>query len=174
MGAFPGRSLWGSFFFFTFVLALLPAAGCSSYPAKRTPAWVEEVLDGDTLVVEVGGRRERVRLIGLDAPEDSPRRVEPLGPEATSFARREVKGRMVYLEPGREKRDRYRRLLAYVWLSRDSTAPEDLLNYRLLERGLARLYLHPPNLDHALVLWRAERGARQRGVGIWKGSPGWR
>jgi micrococcal nuclease len=135
---------------------------------------VEKALDGDTLLAEVGGRMERVRLIGIDAPEHGPGKIEPLGPEATAFTRREAEGRMVYLEPGRERRDRYRRLLAYVWLSRSSTAPEDLLNYRLLARGLARLHLHPPNLDHALALWRAEREARKRGLGIWKASPAWR
>src|SRR5215470_10636722 len=83
-------------------------------------------VDGDTLVVALdGGIRERVRLIGVDTPEDvDPRRpVQCFSRRAAAFTARSVEGRRVELRVGREARDRYGRLLAYV---RVDGAPADL------------------------------------------------
>src|SRR3954451_14505132 len=74
-------------------------------------------VDGDTLVVRLdGGRRERVRVIGVDTPEDvdARRPVQCYSRRAAAFTARTVEGRRVSLTIGRESRDRYGRLLAYV------------------------------------------------------------
>jgi hypothetical protein len=67
------------------------------------------VVDGDTLVLQ---NDERVRLIGVDTPETKhpTKPVEPFGPEASSFTKRAVEGKLVRLKFDREKRDRYQRL----------------------------------------------------------------
>ena len=76
---------------------------------------VARVVDGDTLVL---GSDERVRLIGVDTPETKhqTKPVQPFGPEASEFTRRAVEVRYVTLRFDRQKRDRYQRLLAYVYL----------------------------------------------------------
>ena len=76
---------------------------------------VIRVVDGDTLVLQ---NDDRVRLIGVDTPETRhpTKPVEPFGPEASVFTKRAVEGKVVQLKFDREKRDRYQRLLAYVYL----------------------------------------------------------
>ncbi len=82
-------------------------------------ATVTEVVDGDTVVVAFpGGRSETVRLLGVDTPEtvDPDEPVECYGPEASAFTHARLDGRQVRLEKDREERDRYGRLLAYVYV----------------------------------------------------------
>ena len=88
-------------------------------------AYVGRVIDGDTIVVEIENPplglqgRERVRLLGIDAPETMhPTRGEELfGRESTQMAREMLDGRVVYLAFDWDLRDRFGRLLAYVYLS---------------------------------------------------------
>ena len=81
-------------------------------PAEAREATVTRVVDGDT--VELGGLG-KVRLIGVDAPEVYGG-AECYGREASGFAKRQLDGRRVRYTVGRDPRDRYGRLLAYVWL----------------------------------------------------------
>src|SRR5256885_11722930 len=108
----------------TLLVALLLAAAAVGVWLLRTPqasgslhGIVVRAVDGDTLVVRLaGGWLERVRLIGVDTPED----VKPGVPvqcyalRAAAFTRRALAGRAVELRVGRDRRDRYGRLLAYV------------------------------------------------------------
>src|SRR5918997_285103 len=93
-----------------FLLALL-LTGCGAAPAVR----VERVIDGDTIQVHIDGRSERVRYIGVDTPEATTF-TECFGPAAAAANRRLLAGRMVRLDYGAEPRDRYGRLLAYVYV----------------------------------------------------------
>ena len=79
---------------------------------------VEQVVDGDTIKVHLGGRLETVRYIGVDTPETvhPARGLEPYGKEASRFNASLVEGKMVRLEFDVERRDRYGRLLAYVYV----------------------------------------------------------
>ncbi len=127
------------------------------------PAVVTGVVDGDTLEVAWPGGRERVRLLGVDAPETvhPERSVECFGPEASAFTRHRLLGRRVTLSFDRARRDAYGRLLAYVALGRAR------FNDELLARGYARLVVVPPNGAHGRAMLDLELAARAAGRGLW-------
>lgn len=134
---------------------------------------VTRVIDGDTIEIDLNGRRERVRYIGIDTPETvHPNRgVEPYGLAASAANRRLVEGRKVRLELDVEKRDRYGRLLAYIWV-------EDILvNEWLVRNGYAQIATYPPNVRYVDRFLEAQREARASDRGLWglgseeRGSP---
>ncbi len=122
-----------------------------------------QVIDGDTVRVEVGGRRTLVRYIGLDAPEvESTRRAgEPWGPEATEFNRDLVGGREVHLEADVTDTDQYGRLLRYVWVD------GKMVNAELIRNGMADGRDYPPDVRYSDWFHDLERMARQEQLGIW-------
>ncbi|HKY77835.1 MAG TPA: thermonuclease family protein [Acidimicrobiia bacterium] len=124
---------------------------------------VVAVVDGDTVDVAWGGRRERVRLLGVDTPEtvDPDRPVGCYGPEAAAFTHRSLQGRAVRLQFDRERRDRFGRLLAYV------DVDGRRFNDELLAGGYARLLVIPPNGRHARVMLDQELEARSARRGLW-------
>ena len=131
---------------------------------------VVAVLDGDTVIVRVPeGGEERVRLIGVDTPEIShegkPRQCYSL--RATGFMRRRALQRRVELTPGRERRDRYRRLLAYVRVAGSALDLEE----QLLQGGYARTLEIAPNIDRATRYRAVEQAARTAGRGLWGACP---
>jgi micrococcal nuclease len=134
-------------------------------PGGTATAQVTRVVDGDTVVVELGGREERVRYIGVDTPETvkpgAP--VECWGQAASALNRRLVAGRRVTLRFDRELRDRYGRLLAYVYRARDAL----FVNAALVRDGAARVLPIPPNLAHAGTFARLQAEARAAGRGLW-------
>lgn len=132
---------------------------------------VDRVIDGDTFVAVIDGDRERVRLIGMDTPETKhPRKgVEPFGPEASAFTKDLIEGREVFLEFDVQERDRYGRLLAYVWLS-EGEPEEAMLNAILVRVGLAVVSTYPPNVRHERLFHAMQQEARNHGVGLW-GTP---
>ena len=140
------------------LLALLPLL-----PFQDALHPVTRVLDGDTIEVEVGGERERVRYIGIDTPETDHARevVRRLAARATEANEALVAGREVRLELDAERRDRYGRLLAYVWVG------DTLVNERLLREGYAQVYTRPPNVRYADRFLAAQRSARAEGLGLW-------
>jgi micrococcal nuclease len=128
-------------------------------------ARVLRVVDGDTILVALGGRRERIRYIGIDTPES----VKP-GTPVQCFAKRAaarneqlVGGRRVTLRFDAEERDRYGRLLAYV--SRDEQPR--FVNAALVREGYAQTLTIPPNVAHADLFRRLQRDAREAGRGLW-------
>ena len=175
------------------VLALVLAAGCESLPediggggATRPPAdltttraeraaWpdapkdavsarVQRVSDGDTFVATVKGRRERIRVIGVDTPESvSPNQPdEPYGEEASDFAKHYLDGETVRLAGDAEPRDRYGRMLAYVWLE-DGT----FWNALLVAEGYAQQLTVPPNVTYERLFRRLVSEARREDRGLW-------
>lgn len=148
-------------------VALLAVAGCTAAPPSGA-ARVERVIDGDTIVVRIGRRTERVRLIGIDAPEVA-KRGEPgecFGDEATRILAGMVPpGTSVVLERDAEARDVYGRLLAYVSVARgDGTSS---VNRELLARGAARTLRIEPNTSMAAEFDAAAGAARASGAGLW-------
>lgn len=164
------------------VLLATALAGClipsaESPPAAGAPevtrAEVVGHTDGDTIRVRMpDGTRERVRLIGIDTPEVG-ERSEPLGEEASAFTAGEVpRGSTVWLETDVELRDRYGRLLAYVWLEQPESADEatirsSMLNARIAVEGYANAYTYVPNVKYQGLLGECESDARAAGRGLW-------
>lgn len=125
------------------------------------PYRVQRVVDGDTLVLDGG---TRVRLIGVDTPETKhPNKpVEPLGPEASEFTRRHVEGRQVTLQFDRERRDRYKRVLAYVYVG------DWFLNEELIRAGFSRAETRYPFSTQMKARFRAaEAEAKENRRGLW-------
>lgn len=129
-------------------------------------ATVVRVVDGDTLVVEIDGAEESVRLIGLDTPESvAPGRpVECYGREASARLEELVPpGTPVRLERDIEARDMYDRLLVYAYRAEDGLH----LNLDQLVQGYAEALPYPPNTTLEDELASAEREARAADVGLW-------
>jgi endonuclease YncB( thermonuclease family) len=133
-------------------------------PKDAVAAKVQRVSDGDTFVAVVKGRRERIRVIGVDTPEsvDPSRPDEPYGKEASDFAKHHLDGETVRLAGDAEPRDRYGRLLAYVWL-RDGT----FWNALLVAEGYAQQLTIPPNVTYAGLFRRLVAEARRNDRGLW-------
>jgi endonuclease YncB( thermonuclease family) len=139
-------------------------------------ARVRRVVDGDTVEVEVGGRKEKVRLIGVNCPELSHPGLgiaeQPFGREAAEYTRKRLEGQVVWLERDVSERDRYGRLLAYVWLDRPWNRTEAevrrwMFNAELLLEGYAQVMTVPPDVRYADLFVRLAREAREAGKGLW-------
>ncbi len=117
---------------------------------------VERVIDGDTIVLQNG---ERVRYIGIDTPEMKP--IEYYAEEATIANRKLVEGKIVRLEFDVERRDIYRRLLAYVFVD------TIFVNAWLIKEGYARTYFFSSNLRYKTLFLKLEKEAKDEGRGIW-------
>jgi micrococcal nuclease len=129
---------------------------------------VVRVVDGDTVHVRLGDRVEKVRYIGIDTPETHhPRRgVEAGGRAATRVNHRLVGNRAVRLEPDVQLRDRYGRLLAYVWV-RQPGGRELMVNAELVRLGYAQVLTVPPNVRHAELFRKLATEAREHRRGLW-------
>jgi micrococcal nuclease len=126
---------------------------------------VERVVDGDTIRVVLGGRSERVRYIGVDTPESrkpgTP--VQCYAKRAAAENERLVDGERVRLVLDVEERDRFGRLLAYVYRARDNR----FVNAALVREGFARTLTIPPNVRFAERFAALATQARRAGRGLW-------
>lgn len=132
---------------------------------------VTQVIDGDTIDVRIGSTTERVRFIGVDTPETvAPERpVQCFGPEAAQYTASLLPdGTRVRLERDEVTRDRYGRLLAYVYRVDD----ELLVNLALVEGGFADAVTFGDNEALYSLLSSAEATARSDGVGLWSACGG--
>jgi micrococcal nuclease len=152
-------------------LVLLLVLACLAVTAIATAragvaGEVVKVVDGDTIHVRVAGRVEKVRYIGVNTPEvhHPSKGEEPGGREAAALNRALVAGRQVRLELDVQERDRYGRLLAYVWIG------ETMVNAELVRRGYAQVMTIPPNVRHQEFLVKLQRDARQAERGLWRRS----
>jgi micrococcal nuclease len=136
-------------------------------PKDALTAKVQRVVDGDTFIATVRSQRERVRVIGVDTPEsvDPNRPDQPFGEEASTFAKHYLDGETVQLAGDAEPRDRYGRMLAYVWL-RDGT----FWNALLAAEGYAQQLTIPPNVTYASLFRRLVGEARRNDRGLWAGE----
>ena len=140
---------------------LPPAVARSSAPAEGA---VVRVVDGDTIHVRLGDRLEKVRYIGVNTPEirHPSRGEEPGGRAAHAVNRRLVAGKRVRLELDVQARDRYGRLLAYVWVG------GTMINAELVRLGYAQVMTVPPNVRHQALFVKLQRDAREAGRGLWR------
>lgn len=141
---------------------LIISAGCAPVSeGGRYYAAVDWVADGDTIKLVNG---EFVRYIGIDTPEmhypKGP--AEYLAKEAKEFNEKLVANKVVRLQFDAQRRDRYKRLLAYVYVD------DTLVNARLLEEGYARIFTFPPNIKYADEFLKLQNKAREEKRGLWK------
>jgi micrococcal nuclease len=136
------------------------------------------VVDGDTLKIEFEGKKESIRLIGIDTPESrinpkakkdaerSRQDIETIiaqGKKAAAFVKTLVKkGDTVKIEFDVQQRDKYRRLLGYVYLSDGR-----MLNEEIVKAGYASLMTYPPNVRHVERFRKAYQEARGNRRGLW-------
>ncbi len=164
-------------------------AGTSSGPpttGTAETAIVEFVIDGDTVDLIIDGQQERVRLIGVDTPEsvsrDTP--VQCYGAEASAA----LKGLLpinsvVRIERDAEARDRFGRVLLYLYRSDPNTTDpgttdpnttdgELFVNEWLLTNGFADTLFFEPNTTYRSQFTRLRNSARDAGVGLWGACEG--
>jgi micrococcal nuclease len=138
-------------------------------------ATVKRVVDGDTLKINYQGQEESVRLIGIDTPESKKNKkalkdagrsgqdvdqITAMGKEAAKYTRAIAReGDRVTIEFDVQKRDKYKRLLGYVYLENGR-----MLNEEIIKAGYASPMTIPPNVkyqDRFLKAYREARGAKR-------------
>jgi micrococcal nuclease len=124
-----------------------------------------EALDGDTVLVsDRFGLINKVRLLGIDTPEYS---QDPWGQRAQKFIYSRLKpGQELHLEYGRERKDRYGRLLAYVFYSK--AGQRFLLNEQILRNGWGEIFIFDRNDSHNQYLKDALAYAKANRLNIWQ------
>lgn len=125
------------------------------------PARVINVVDGDTIDVEIDGAEYRVRYILIDTPE----RKMPLFAESSQANRDLVSGQTVYLVKDVSETDKYGRLLRYVYLG-DGT----FVNEELVRQGYAQIATFPPDVAMEATIRDAQAEAVSQGRGLWAGE----
>lgn len=154
------------------IVMVATVAGCTTRQAPEPgdgSATVTHVVDGDTIDVVIGGREERVRLIGIDTPEtkkpNTP--IQCYGPEASAFTTALLPlGSTVRIERDVVGRDDYGRLLGYVHLIGDDGA-DTFVNLVIVEQGYARPLTIEPNSTFASAFASAARAAERSDLGLW-------
>lgn len=128
---------------------------------------IQKFVDGDTFWITDGkGRKEKIRFIGIDAPEPrnaGKKKKQPYGVEASAFVKNYVKGKKVRLEFDVQKYDQYKRTLAYIFME-DGT----MLNDYVVRNGFAVTATYPPNVKYQNRFLKSQRYAREKRLGIWK------
>ena len=148
-------------------VALLVALAGAAAPARAQsltgPAYVTRVVDGETLYAEIAGRLEVVRYLGVNAPHIAhpTRGPEPYAALAREINRRLVEGKWIYLVFEREPRDRFGRLLAYVWVG------DVFVNAMLIHRGFGEAATSTTPTRYGEYFRSLEDGARQDARGYW-------
>lgn len=134
-------------------------------------AEVIRVVDGDTFVVFLNGREERLRLIGVDAPESVSNNEEEnsvFGDRASEYTQAALPvGTKVFLTFDEEKEDQYGRILAYVWITEDTSNMDYLFQKQLLEDGYAIAIRYEPNTMYTQILYETMDEARMNKQGLW-------
>ena len=146
-------------------------------------AKVERVVDGDTMIVSFvfddGSKylKERVRFLGVNTPETvHPNKpVEYYGKEASSFTKSELTDKTLWLQTDVEVKDRYGRMLAYVWLKEPSKKDlddeeairENMFNAKLLLGGYAKVMIIRPNKRYETEFKKFQEEAKRARLGVW-------
>ncbi len=149
----------------------------SSYAQQTTT--VTRIVDGDTIKIRYWGKEESIRLIGIDTPESRVNKkakrnaersgqdlktITSMGKRATEYVERLVKpGDLITIEFDAQEKDRYGRLLGYVYLSNGK-----MLNEEIVKAGYASVMTIPPNVKYQDRFLKAYQEARERKRGLWQ------
>lgn len=126
---------------------------------------VVRVVDGDTIVISYQGKEEKVRLIGVDTPESvhsDASKNTPYGKIASDYTKAQLTGKTIQLEFDVQERDKYGRLLAYVYVD------GKMYNKTLLEEGHAKVATFPPNVKYVEEFQQLEQKAQEEQIGMWQ------
>lgn len=125
---------------------------------------VVRVVDGDTIVIDYNKKEEKVRLIGVDTPES----VHPTesknteeGIKTSNYTKEMLTGKKVGIELDVQERDKYGRILAYVYLD------GEMYNMLLLKKGYAKVATYPPNVKYVDEFTKLQEIARNEKIGLW-------
>lgn len=138
-------------------------------PARTDSKWyqVSKIVDGDTFwIINAKGQEEKIRLIGVDAPESrktGKKEIGYYGKESKAYLTQILTGNKVRLEYDVSKYDRYKRTLAYVYLENGT-----FLNAFLIKNGYASVMTVPPNVKYADLFVQLQNEAREKKKGLWK------
>lgn len=126
------------------------------------------VIDGDGFILDGD---IKVKLAGIEAPQlawpEQKRKAFPLSEEARNYLAELITGKSVGLYYGAERRDRYDRALAQVWLLDEQGEKDQWLQDAMVRAGYARVYPWPDQILDIKQLYSAEREARKARRGIW-------
>lgn len=153
---------------FVIILFIFITAACTqeTEDTSEKEATFVRVVDGDTLIAEIDGEEEYVRLLLVDTPETKhPTKDEqPFGEDASQLMEDTFQEKdTIYLEYGTELRDQYDRILAYLY-----TEDGEMFNEQLLKAGLARVaFVFPPNDKYVDDFYELEAKAREENLGVW-------
>ena len=126
---------------------------------------VIRVVDGDTFVIEYKESEEKVRLIGIDTPESvhpDKQKNTDFGKYVSNYSKEKLTGKEVQIEFDVSQRDKYGRLLCYVYLD------GQMYNKLLLQEGLAKVATYPPNVKYAEEFAKIQKEARKNKKGLWQ------
>jgi len=172
--------------FLPVLLSFLLTASASAAPAKQKPTekpkqvfyTVKRVVDGDTVVLSTG---EKVRMIGIDTPESRMNKklkrdmektrldadtIIALGKRSAQFTRTLTEGKPVRLEFDVQKKDRYDRLLAYLYAENGT-----FVNAEIIKEGYAMVMTVPPNVKYKDLFAKYQKEAREAQRGLWRTTP---
>lgn len=128
-------------------------------------ATVVRTIDGDTLIVHIGEKDYKMRILMIDTPEsvhDNPAMNVPMGKTASEFTKQYLPaGKEITLEYDKEKTDQYGRLLAYIRV-------DDIdLGAKLVEEGLAKVVMYQPNKERHQEYLKLQKAAKKAKRGVW-------
>lgn len=131
--------------------------------------------DGDTIWVKIDGKKEKVRFVGVNTPEVAKdgNPAEFMAEEAKDFTEEILKDKEIYLERDISDRDKYDRLLRYIWLEKPLSNPElsdienKTLNGILVKEGYAYANYYKPDIKYHNFLKDLKKSAQDKNLGIW-------
>lgn len=126
---------------------------------------VVRVVDGDTFIINYNGKEERVRLIGVDTPESvhpDEEKNTAFGKKVSNFSKEKLSDKEVKIEFDVSQRDKYGRLLCYVYID------GQMYNKLLLKEGLAKVATYPPNVKYVEDFTKLQKEARKNKIGMWQ------
>jgi micrococcal nuclease len=129
---------------------------------------VTKVIDGDTIVLENG---EKVRYLGIDTPElhHPKKEVECFAYQAYEKNKELVLGKKVFLQKDISEKDKYGRLLRYVFLDEKMSTDEgSFVNLYLVKNGFAYAATFPPDVKYTDLFLKAQKEAYQKNLGLWQ------
>ena len=148
-------------------LSLLVSCSSGATTENEVLITVLKVIDGDTVDIDIKGNTERVRLIGVNTPETKhpTKPIECFGPEASAYLTQLLpKGTHVRIERDIEARDRYGRMLLYLYRESDNL----FINLDLVSHGYGTPMSIEPNTFHRTDFVHAAALAEVANVGLWK------